>query len=474
MGEPTFNPYNFVPISDEAPERKPHRGLDRIPEKGLSGTLVCELEPLTPLFTADHQGARNRTFPFLRDSTDTPILQGTSLKGMVRSVFEALTRSCLCLASPVHKPKKGEKPQYEYAELGPHSNAACDAPENLCPACRLFGTIQSGQDDPSSRDGEVHIQGRLAFSDARLHSGDLKKETIHLAELSSPKPRHAAIYGLHGSQGDPIAGRKLYYHHDPEGNLGVPETEWSDRSHAISEYALPKEARFRFEVRFRDLDDQELGRLLWCLELADDLGHKLGMARPLGFGSCRIRVVDDESRIERGAQRYTRWDQPDPLTVEDWRGRDSKTEVPPRLRDLLRLARHPHSEVGYLDWHGYRGKGIDAEGKFELLDPKKPAKESRAAPGGARLGEALGVDLSQLVPGGPSRPPEKRKKRRFQEGDKVRIEVLSRDGNRFRVRIRDTGDELEHEQMLPWEPGHRQKVKVAKVDAKGRIKEIRL
>jgi len=52
--------------------------------------------------------------------------------------------------------------------------------------------------------------------------------------------------------------------------------------------------------------------------------------------------------------------------------------------------------------------------------------------------------------------------------------VLSRDGNRYRVRISDTGQELEHEQTVAWKPGHRQKVKVAGVDEKGRITAIRV
>lgn len=475
MAELKINPYNFVPLPRANPERGAYRGLHRVGDDGLSGVLVCELEVLTPLFTADHQGAKpaggedsRKIFPFLRNAAGTPILQGTSIKGMVRSVYEALTNSCLCLASPVDpkasKDRSDQKePEYDYAPLEAHDNSRCNALESLCPACRLFGTIQGD---------EVHVQGRVAFADATLSSGELVEETVRLRELSSPKPRHAPIYGSNGQRGDPIAGRKLYYHHDPERDLVVSESDWSSRATAIAEYA-PKTARFRFQVRLQDLDDEELTRLLWCLELEPDLAHKLGMAKPLGYGSCRIRLLDEESSVERGAARYRQWGPTDKVELETCRG--ESPSVPKALREPLRWEKHLHADVGYLSWKGYQGVGINSVGEFQPVDPRRPPRADRKAPGVATLGDA-GVGLAKLL-GGRSHTSEaqdeKSEPQRFKVGDKVKIEVLSGEANRYRLLIRETGQEIEYEHMGVWEPGQRLRMKVKSVDPKGRITGIR-
>jgi hypothetical protein len=50
-------------------------------------------------------------------------------------------------------------------------------------------------------------------------------------------------------------------------------------------------ARFAFRVYFENLTDEELGALLWALELPAGCAHKLGMGKPLGLGSARIKVT---------------------------------------------------------------------------------------------------------------------------------------------------------------------------------------
>src|SRR5436309_1482923 len=105
MADPKYSPYNFVLLNGE-PERAPYPGLDRLGANSYSGVLTCTLTVLTRLFSADHQraspwepGDSRKVFPFLRNSAGNPMLQGTTLKGLVRSVYEAAFPSCLPLAA---------------------------------------------------------------------------------------------------------------------------------------------------------------------------------------------------------------------------------------------------------------------------------------------------------------------------------------------------------------------------------------
>ncbi len=79
-------------------------------------------------------------------------------------------------------------------------------------------------------------------------------------------------------------------------------------------------ARCRFSIRFWNLMEQELQRLIWCLVLEDGLAHKMGKARYLGFGSLKLHLLED-SYLIKWENRYS--DKPEeswrsPIKVEDW------------------------------------------------------------------------------------------------------------------------------------------------------------
>ncbi len=71
-------------------------------------------------------------------------------------------------------------------------------------------------------------------------------------------------------------------------------------------------AHCRFKLRFWNLTDQELQRLIWCLVLEDGLAHKMGKARYLGFGSLKLRLLED-SYLVNWENRYAG------KTEESWR-----------------------------------------------------------------------------------------------------------------------------------------------------------
>jgi hypothetical protein len=57
-------------------------------------------------------------------------------------------------------------------------------------------------------------------------------------------------------------------------------------------------SRARFSIRFWNLLDEELQRLLWCVVLEPGLAHKIGNNRYLGFGSLRLNLGADSFLID--------------------------------------------------------------------------------------------------------------------------------------------------------------------------------
>jgi CRISPR-associated protein (TIGR03986 family) len=111
-----LNPYNFVrpapvPASEEAASDAGALLLGRCapPPRdryvGLTGRATCRITTLTPVFVSDPYEVKvseseHQSFRFFRDWDQVPCIPGSTLRGVVRSVFEAVTSSCWELVSP--------------------------------------------------------------------------------------------------------------------------------------------------------------------------------------------------------------------------------------------------------------------------------------------------------------------------------------------------------------------------------------
>lgn len=102
-----LNPYNFVrPLG--VPQEGYAAWLERYPPPphdryvGLTGRITCQLTATTPLFVSDSHGVDeetvsgkiHRTYRFFQDPDKNVAIPGTSVRGAIRSVFEAVTNSC--------------------------------------------------------------------------------------------------------------------------------------------------------------------------------------------------------------------------------------------------------------------------------------------------------------------------------------------------------------------------------------------
>jgi len=329
-----MNPYDFVRLVGNGPERKPvhpHHKFD-----GLSGHIVCKLTARTPLFVPAYRaGAADRSrvheqLRMYRDAQNRPLIPGTSLKGVIRNVAEAAANACFTLPNRLSY----ERQSVEYDM--PPGFRACDDITRLCPACRLFGMLYRGK----------VFAGNVTVQDAVAQPG-YTTEWFTLAVLSAPKPRHTPFYSTEPKQRTPpIRGRKFYFHR-PQ---GVLTRRAKDGQNKTVEAVMPP-ATFSFEVEYTNLSDADLNLLLFALVLWEDTCHKVGMGKPIGLGSAKIEITEIRQLDYRARYKQVGTGWGEPLTgaaLTDFVAqrvaiyRDGKGE---NLQDLHRILRWDENSV---------------------------------------------------------------------------------------------------------------------------------
>lgn len=208
---------------------------------------------------------------------------------------------------PVAMPRQPYRNPRE--DLLPEHLKPCTQADKLCPACRLFGWVAEKKTiDGSSRAGRVQFfDGRFDDANPWRAGGYFK-----LAILGSPKPTATYMYLLdskakpdflvnYDSKGAKLRGRKYYWHHGIKAFNINPKTgklEWQrvftspttgqDKSNVTLKQVIDVNKQFSFSLRFENLHPVELGALLWALKLEPGWHHRLGLAKPLGFGSLSL------------------------------------------------------------------------------------------------------------------------------------------------------------------------------------------
>jgi CRISPR/Cas system CSM-associated protein Csm3 (group 7 of RAMP superfamily) len=271
-----MNPYGFVRLAGN-PIREKVQQHEKY--SGLSGWITCTLTTRTPVFVPQYRaGSADRvqiheTLKMYRDRQGTPLIPGTSLKGVIRNVAEAVSNSCFSLPNPWRAYRQKET-EIEY-DL-PRDFHACENEKLLCPACRLFGMLNRG----------VVYAGNVSIQDAHARSG-YQFGNFTLAILDAPKPRHRPFYSQKPEERKPpIRGRK-FYRHRPQGVLTRSQ---KDHHNKTVEAVLPG-AVFSFDVEYANLSEPDLNLLLFALTLWDDTCHKVGMGKPIGMGSAKIEIT---------------------------------------------------------------------------------------------------------------------------------------------------------------------------------------
>jgi CRISPR/Cas system CSM-associated protein Csm3 (group 7 of RAMP superfamily) len=198
----------------------------------------------------------------------------------------------------------------------------------LNPVDRLFGWVGPGTNQA--------LMGRLAFGFGLF-------DTPRLTWFKVPYPYTGWTY--EGGQWRHLPGRAVphvvigdtwrLFPHTPLAPIVRQIDDFQpDTAQASYLRAILPGSQARFTLRFWNLELQELQRLIGCIVLEPTLAHKIGRQRYLGFGSLRLRLLDDSYLID-WAKRYAgrdgdrpEWRQP--LRVADW----IKPEVIAHYADL--------------------------------------------------------------------------------------------------------------------------------------------
>lgn len=197
----------------------------------------------------------------------------------------------------------------------------CESTDCICPACSLFGMVSPNNS----------IASRVRITDAKLIDKDTEINKLYYApavleELSSPKLQATEFYLLGKSRYGKldiwnydyagngqrkyyndkqdyiplIKGRKFYWHN----KNWMKNVHFDNINEHIGERnvcvrLLREETIFKFTIYTDGISKNELQNLIWSVNLGnnDDLQcHKLGMGKPLGLGSVKMRVISVNER----------------------------------------------------------------------------------------------------------------------------------------------------------------------------------
>ncbi len=244
----------FWMTATRAPRKERPPDHDRF--AGDSGRLNLRLQVVSDyLYVGSGQfelatvGGRQQAYYAFARRDGQLVIPGSSLKGAVRAVLEAISNSCVS--------------QRHRSESVRSTHVLCDSDGPVCPACRLFGSTRR--------------RGRVHFSDA-VPVGDVKGEVIKIAELWPPRN---------------AKGRKFYR----SGRMRRLDLTPARNFRFIE--AVPRGSRFAFSLYFENVRPAEMGLVLRSMGL--DLGDsgrlvqafpvKVGGAKPRCLGAVRFEAT---------------------------------------------------------------------------------------------------------------------------------------------------------------------------------------
>lgn len=203
----------------------------------------------------------------------------------------------------------------------------CTGPE-LCSACQIFGMV--GKNGTYASGSKVRVTDAVLIQPV-VDIGKLFEEPIILPELGEPRPGAVEFYTKspytphekqvlgkgfwtydykHVTDGKnnivkkyldenqpKLRGRKYYWHSSVE--LEKYREMPGNRVSAMKQRIRPMKAGnpdaeplFCFRLYFERMSKEQLNELKWALDFDNkDCAHKIGRAKPLGFGSVQI-IVD--------------------------------------------------------------------------------------------------------------------------------------------------------------------------------------
>lgn len=186
----------------------------------------------------------------------------------------------------------------------------------------LFGNVHDDDKRKRQRHKEVDaLKGRVSFGFARALEEPQPMREVEVV-LGSPKASYYPNYIEQNIEEGPgkappmvkdkdkrvpryttymdknarVRGWKRYRPIQNHQTITPPRPQ-ADISRVATRFRpLPAGTKFKASLRVHNVKPEELGALLWALDYGGDsvAFHKIGMARPLGYGTIRMRVVNSQ------------------------------------------------------------------------------------------------------------------------------------------------------------------------------------
>jgi CRISPR-associated protein (TIGR03986 family) len=220
---------------------------------------------------------------------------------------------------------------------------------DLSPADRVFGWVS--QDEDSTITGEPAYRSQCRVGTVKCTSDDSITHfdpPATLAILGQPKPQQGRFYlgqqngsvQVSGQEKqragyttmNRIRGPKIYPHHQHHVESNWRGREQSDQNRSITGW-VKENSTFEFDLHVTNLSEMELNALVWLLSLPDEHFLRLGLGKPLGFGSVRAEIVLENSTIASGAE----WS----AAIRTWNSEPKSidlTNLPAKYEDVMSAA----------------------------------------------------------------------------------------------------------------------------------------
>jgi CRISPR/Cas system CSM-associated protein Csm3 (group 7 of RAMP superfamily) len=267
-------PYEMVSFPKESPKLARPIGHDRYQRDRLHGTLYLTLQVQTALHVStgvtemgSDLGSR---LPLIKTMTTTDrqlVIQGSSLKGCIRSAYEAVTNSTLAVITS------------RYRDKIPSDRLPCRDREKLCPASRVFGAMD--------------WQGLVEFNDSKCEKNELS--VGFMPSLYSPRSECRTYF-----IGSRVAGRKFYYNMTSVINKG--------ESRGIPAQQASRQYKFKTVIQYKNLLPEELGIVLLILgqDTQFPIALKVGGGKPIGMGTmtAEVRAIAQSQDVQNRYREY--------------------------------------------------------------------------------------------------------------------------------------------------------------------------
>jgi CRISPR/Cas system CSM-associated protein Csm3 (group 7 of RAMP superfamily) len=233
---------------------------DRFTDGMYTGNLTCLMTALTPIHVGSgiYEMIEDNPVRGLITIADKPVVPGTSLKGMIRSVAEAISSSCVRITNKIIAANLSVRDAQPCREVrSKHRGGQRDREAELCVSCSIFGSLG--------------YQGRVSFTDAQLLSGSTSVH--HMTSAFRPRAESPVYQDAY----EKYDGRKFYYHGQPvDSERGEPYQ------------VINKNSVLRYVMNFENLTAQEFCLVLVATGILDNIRIKIGGGKHMMLGSARI------------------------------------------------------------------------------------------------------------------------------------------------------------------------------------------